>query len=194
MCCSVLQCLAVCYSVLHYVAVCCNVLQCVAAVCCSVLQCEQHVPLSQVTWRIHMRDMSWLCAAHLTCRWCVTWHATWLIHICDMILSCAWHDSSTSCSDMTHWYEYHDSLICVRWLIDMCEMTHWYVWHDSFITQVQSCDRGWRGPIGCLMFIVHFLQKSPRISVSFAERDLQHKASYASLLPCIWDRTLHTCL
>ena len=42
MCCSVLQCVAlcvaVCCSVLQCVAVCCSVLQCVA-VCCSVLQC-----------------------------------------------------------------------------------------------------------------------------------------------------------
>jgi len=50
-CCNVLQCVAVCYSELKYVAVlsgdrpralyvavCCSVLQCVA-VCCSVLQC-----------------------------------------------------------------------------------------------------------------------------------------------------------
>ena len=36
--CSVMQCAAVCYSVLQCVAVCCSVLQCVA-VCCSVLQC-----------------------------------------------------------------------------------------------------------------------------------------------------------
>ena len=33
-----LQCVAVCCSVLQCVAVCCSVLQCVA-VCCSVLQC-----------------------------------------------------------------------------------------------------------------------------------------------------------
>ena len=37
-CCSVLQCVAKCCSVLQCVAVCCSVLQCVA-VCCSVLQC-----------------------------------------------------------------------------------------------------------------------------------------------------------
>ena len=37
-CCSVLQCAAVCCSMLQCVAVCCSVLQCVAA-CCSVLQC-----------------------------------------------------------------------------------------------------------------------------------------------------------
>jgi len=28
---------------------------------------------------------------------------------------------------------WHDSFICVTWLIHMCDMTHSYVWHDSFI-------------------------------------------------------------
>jgi len=37
-CCSVLQCVAVCCSVLQCAAVCCSALHCVA-VCCSVLQC-----------------------------------------------------------------------------------------------------------------------------------------------------------
>jgi len=31
----------------------------------------------------------------------------------------------------THWYVWHDSLICVTWLIHMCDMTHWYVWRDT---------------------------------------------------------------
>ena len=58
--------------------------------------------------------------------------------------------------DMTHWYVWHDSLVCVThnscmcvaWLIHMfartctcrhlqcvhmCDMTYWYVWHDSLI-------------------------------------------------------------
>jgi len=36
-----------------------------------------------------------------------------------------WHESFM--------YVWHDSLICVTWLIHMCHMTHTYVWHDSFI-------------------------------------------------------------
>jgi len=35
--------------------------------------------------------------------------------------------------DMTHPYVWHDSSICVTWLIHMCDMTHPYVWHDSSI-------------------------------------------------------------
>ena len=43
---------------------------------------------------------------------------------------------------------------------------------------------GLQGCIGCLIFIRHFLQKSPIISGSHTGRDLQLKVSYASSPPC----------
>jgi len=49
---------------------------------------------------------------------------------------------------------------------------------------IESVSTGWLKYIGCLILISHFPQNSPIKSGSFAERDLQLKASYISSPPC----------
>jgi len=54
---------------------------------------------------------------------------------------------------------------------------------------------GWRRCVRCLIFIGHFPPKIPMISDSFAKRDLQFKASYASSPTCARDSfRARTCL
>ena len=70
---------------------------------------------------------------------------THLIHVTRLVGMC----------DMTRWYVWHDSLICMTWrtdvfdmtnlwLIEICDMTHGYVWHHSH-RHTRFCTRAfWR--------------------------------------------------
>ena len=60
-----------------------------------------------------------------------------------------WHDSFICVTwlihtcDITNAYVRHDSFICVTWLIQMCDMTHSYMWLDLFICVtclIHMCD------------------------------------------------------
>jgi len=54
---------------------------------------------------------------------------------------------------------------------------------DNFTAATIVACTVWRRCIECRIFMRHFPQNNPIISGSFAERDLQLKASYASLPP-----------
>ena len=63
------------------------------------------------------------------------------MHMCDMThfymwhdsCICVWHDIFICVTWLMHMRDVTHSFICVTWLIHMCNVTHSYVWHDSFM-------------------------------------------------------------
>ena len=67
-------------------------------------------------------------------------------------------------------------------LYTLCDMPHEY--GTCLVRAFEANKQEWQTPIRCLIFKGHFPQKSPVLSGSFAENDLQLKASFGSVLLC----------
>jgi len=90
-------------------------------------------------------------------------------------------------------YTYMHVCVCILvcfLLSRQCVSVYMYIQHTFFLrmhTKHTFCDSmstGWRKYVRSLIIIGHLPQKSPMISVSLAERDVQLKASYTSSPPC----------
>jgi len=102
-----------------------------------------HDSFTYVTRLIHMCDMT---HSHM-------WHdsftcLTWQIHMCDLThrrpLKVSWPTLARwswlktmsrlrEMRDLTRSYVWHDSFVCVTWLVGMCDLTRWYVWHTLLV-------------------------------------------------------------
>ena len=89
-------------------------------------------PLSRQTLCIFVTLLIHMCAmthSYASSCWCTT--VCLRVSVWDIALVCVkW---LIRMCDMTLSYVWRDSFICVTWLIHMCDMPHSYVWHDSFI-------------------------------------------------------------
>ena len=144
---------------------------------------------------IYMRHDSYTWNSH-THKWDMTHvpiHESWLIYIHMR------HDSYTRLIYMRH--DSYESCLIWRshvsytWVMphvkEPCLLVYMCVWKSAWCNDTQftfesfniihlshsiSCDIRWQNPTGCFIFKGHFLQKSPIISGSFAEKtsNLRH--------------------
>jgi len=167
-CCSLLQCFAVCCSVLQCVVVCCI---CVA-VCCSEVQCVA------------------VCCSVLQCvtLCCIC------VAVCCSVLQCV----TVCCSVLQCVAVCCSVLQCVAVCCSVCAAVCCsMLQHFEVCCSVLQCRAtGWRKPIGCLIIIGHFPQKSPIISSSYSKKDLQlrHEMSLCHPISQFVTRDLYVCV
>jgi len=148
-----LQCVAVCCSVLQCAAVCCSMLKCVA-VCCSVLQWVNYSNMSPCMGFIsiccfdkHARTHWCAChdpfiCAHVCAFLCAPWYIR--VHSKSELQSCV--TLLTHISDMPPSYAWHDTSIGVTWRM--------YMWHCA--TRL-SQTHVWQWIIDSSVFALRFL-------------------------------------
>jgi len=84
---------------------------------------------------------------------------------------CVWVKSHIWMRQVTHYCHRTHSVCANKSLkVPICASR---VAHINELYLIHQCVTGWRRIIKCLIFIGHFLHKSPIIHGSFAERDLQ---------------------
>jgi len=90
---------------------------------------------------LNTRDMT----LQHTATHCITLHHT------------ASHCNTLHGSDMSQ-YAWHDSFICVTWLILMCDTTYSHAWHDSFTClNMRDMTRSyvWHDSFTCVKWLIH---------------------------------------
>jgi len=83
------------------------------------------------------------CVWHNSCVWHDAFmNVTWLIHMWDMTHSYVWHDSLPARYSMCRSFGYspstNNSVTCVTWLIHMCNMAHICVLHGTCDTHTHT--------------------------------------------------------
>jgi len=153
-CCSVLQCVAVCRSVLQCAAVCCSVLHCVA-VYCSVSICIGDRPVSMPT------------------RLCIH------LYVCIYISINMWICIYINMYKHVNMYicKYIYTYICIHIFPRARTYIHLYVWIRRWLVS----DTGWRRLIGCLKLQVIFRKKASNYRSLLRKMTYIDKASYDSI-------------
>ena len=99
--------------------------------------------------------------------------------------------TSTCVRRLKVWFHNRDTFLCLIASYRLCPPTSLHVICPTLSACVRRLkvwvhngDTGWQRPTGCCIFTCHFLQKSPTISGSSAENDMQLQACYESSPPC----------